>query len=163
MSTKSPEATSAFRSVARKTARKHNGRPPRIKPCRVEHLAQISELLLLALDGITEQQSGPDRLEWQRAELEDRHRSIEQEASFLLARTASGAQFQAMVASAALQSFCEIPESDRSEVERRIQRCLYSVIRFLDSLGAQHRTRVREYYAPPRSDSHALFEEIAKR
>jgi hypothetical protein len=158
------EATSSARPLARKTARKQMGvRRPTAKPCRVEQLSRLSELLLLALDGIGEQQNAAAGLEWQQAELEDRHRAIEEEASFLVARSATGAQFQAMIASSALHSLAEVPESDRPESERRIQRYLNSVIRFLDAIGAQPRTRVREFYAPPWSDPHALFDAIAKK
>jgi hypothetical protein len=155
------EAPSSVRPLPRKTARIRKG-PSRPKPCRVEQLAELSELVLLALDGIGEPQNVA-KMEWQQAELEDRHKAIEAEASFLLAQSATGAQFQAMIASSALHSLNEVPESDRPELERRVQRCLYSVMRFLDTLGAEHRERVREFYAPPWNDAHALFDPVSKK
>jgi hypothetical protein len=157
------QVTSPARPLPRKTSRKQRGPSrPAAKPCRLEQLSRLSELLLLALDGMGEQQTAA-RLEWQQAELEDRLKAIEEEASFLLARSATGAQFQAMIASSALRSLTEVPENDRPELDRRVQRCLYSVLRFLDSVGAEPRERVREYYAPPWSDSHALFDAIPEK
>jgi hypothetical protein len=157
------ESASPARPLRRKRTRTQKSVRRRARElCRVEQLSRLSELLLLALDDIGEQQNVTAGLEWQRAELEDRHRAIEEEASFLVARSVTGAQFQAMIASSALHSLSEVPESDRPELERRAQRCLNSVVRFLDAIGAERRARVREFYTPPWSDSHALFDAIAK-
>ena len=140
------------KSMARKSSGHHSAMPDPL-----EQLARMSALVLTALDRIEDQVAAGHQgnvtletaSELQRAELEDRRRSIEQEASFLLAQSASGALFQAVVASNEVHALAAstLGECDRRAIERRIQRCLFSLVRFLGPIGAERMERVRHYYA----------------
>jgi hypothetical protein len=124
----------------------------------LEQLARMCALVLAALDRIDEQKVAASKegnlalesaLQLRHTELEDRRQALEQEASFLLARSATGALFQAMIASNELHSLITAPQdSDAHAIVRRIQRYLFSVVRFLDTIGAEKMERVRQYYAP---------------
>jgi hypothetical protein len=133
--------------------------PRSATPDPLEELARMSARVLAALDRIEERQAAANKeanvalesgLQFRHAEIEDRRRALEQEASFLLARSATGALFQVMVASNEVHSLgaSTLQECDRQAIERRIQRCLFSVVRFLGTIGAERMQRVRQYYAP---------------
>ena len=158
------EGTRKTKGGARKYSSPQSGMPDPL-----EQLARMSALVLTALDRIEHQAAASnegnvaleDALQLQQAELEDRRRAIEQEASFLLARSATGALFQAVVASNEVHSLgaSTVQECDRHAIERRIQRCLFSVVRFLGTIGAERMGRVRHYYAPDYLDPRAALDD----
>jgi hypothetical protein len=150
---------------ARKSSSPQSGPPDAL-----EQLARISALILIALDRLEEHQAAASKdrdvgletgLQLRHTELEDRRKSIEQEASFLLAQSATGALFQAMVASNEVHSLgaSTLEEAERHAMERRIQRYLFSVVQFLSTLGADRMERVRQYYAPSHLDPLAALDD----
>ena len=147
--------------------------PQSAMPDPLEQLARMSALILTALDRIEHHAAASkegdvaleNELQLRHAELEDRRRALEQEASFLSARSATGALFQAVVASNEVHSLgaSTLQECDRHAIERRIQRCLFSVVRFLDTIGAEGIERVRHYYAPDYLDPLAALDDAIRK
>jgi len=120
--------------------------------CPVAKLAKEYAGLVAAWTWVDERTHSEDPSEALRAAdlsklIDDRLASVADQASFLEAQSFTGAAFQVMITRCTVNSISAgvVSEANRADAERCVDRCLYAVMSFLETMGADVGEVAREY------------------
>ena len=138
--------------------------------CPVAPLAELHALISDAYNRLDEarskaEQHSPEKMmgaDRAMAEVCDRQQAIMDQASFMLAKSMTGALFQVYIASLDFDHLDLSNDHDRGHIRRRINRCLVSVARFLKAGGGDIGASVWDGSFRPDLDPHKQLAEALK-
>lgn len=129
--------------------------------CPVERFALESSYLCARYDWTDNQQATPT-LEREKGEISDRRKALADQISFLVPKSATGAALQLVLASVEADDLANSAfpiESMGEEIQRRMNRLLYGVARYLKTAGAKLDPIVWQYHMSDELDHHTTIAE----